>query len=120
VAKAKDNLIPQAHTLTVEEQSLGGKKSGEARRQKKMLREAFEDLLNKDFKIGKNGETVTGAERLAMEVFKKALNGDLKAFELVRDTAGQKPIEKVVLADIDNDVINEVERMVESGQTTSN
>ena len=35
----EDNLIPQAHTLTVDEQSAGGKASGEARRKKKSMRE---------------------------------------------------------------------------------
>lgn len=38
----EQNLIPQAHELTVEEASKGGKRSGEARRRKKLMREAFE------------------------------------------------------------------------------
>ena len=35
-----------------------------------------------------------------------------KAFEVLRDTAGQKPVDKVVVSEIDIDVIDEVERMV--------
>lgn len=41
-----DNLIPQAHELTLEEQSAGGKASGEARRQKKSLREKAKLLMS--------------------------------------------------------------------------
>ena len=49
---------------------------------------------------------------MAVAVFAKALKGDLKAFEIVRDTAGQKPAEKIVVSEIDPDVISQVERMV--------
>ena len=65
---------------------------------------------------GKNGETMTGAEAMAAKAFQKALKGDLRAFELVRDTSGQKPVEKVAIADVDPSVIDEVERMVKDDQ----
>jgi len=109
----KDNLIlgGKAHSLTVEEQSAGGKRSAEVRREKRDLRKAMETLLDKSF-TGKNGEELSGAEAIAIKQFEKALKGDAKAFELVRDTSGQKPVEKVMVADVDPDVINEVERMV--------
>ena len=42
----KENLIPQAHVLTVEEQSKGGKKSVEARRQKKTVQKILNDFLS--------------------------------------------------------------------------
>ena len=40
------NLIPQAHTLTVEEQSKGGIASGESRRNKKAMREILAEILD--------------------------------------------------------------------------
>ena len=40
------NLKPQAHTLTVEEQSKGGQKSGESRRNKKAMREILAEILD--------------------------------------------------------------------------
>lgn len=82
------------HTLTESEQRKGGKKSGETRRKKKMLKECFEILLNKTF-TDENGKVLTGAEATAYKVFEKALKGDLKAFEIMRDTAGQKPVDEV-------------------------
>ena len=44
------NLKPQAHTLTVEEQSKGGQKSGESRRNKKAIREILSELLDGQIK----------------------------------------------------------------------
>lgn len=46
----KENLIPQAHVLTVEEQSKGGKKSVEARRQKKTVQKILNDFLSTEAK----------------------------------------------------------------------
>ncbi len=101
--------------ITAEKQrkiaSMGGKRSGEVRAAKRDLRKALEALLEKEFK-GKDGITLSGAEAIALKQMEKALKGDTKAFEVVRDTAGQKPVEKVMIAEVDQDVINEVERMV--------
>lgn len=96
----EQNLIPQAHVLTVEEQSKAGKASGEARRRKRDIRLAMEALLEKQYK-GKDGKQLSGAEAIALKQMEKALKGDAKAFELVRDTAGQKPVEKVEQVNID-------------------
>ena len=115
--KGQENLKPQ-NTRTKEEQrkiaSKGGKASVKARREKKLLKECFDILLDKEF-TDKKGKKATGAETLALTVFQKAQRGDLKAFELVRDTAGQKPIDKVMLAEVNEETINEVESMIFGG-----
>ena len=72
----------------------GGIASGEARRAKKSLREAMQVLMEADL-TGKDGKTMTGTEAMAAKAFQAALKGDWKAWELVRDTAGQKPVDKV-------------------------
>lgn len=46
----ENNLIPQAHILTVEEQSAGGKKSAQARREKKTIQKILADLLGGQIK----------------------------------------------------------------------
>lgn len=89
----------------------GGQKSGEARRAKKSLREAMQVLMDADL-TGKDGKTMTGTEAMAAKAFQAALKGDWKAWELVRDTAGQKPVDKVMIADVEPSVIAEVEAMV--------
>ena len=88
----------------------GGKASGEARRKKKLLRECLDELLAREYdtKLGK----MTGSEALSVQLMQKALNGDIKAFEVLRDTAGEKPVDKVMVADVDKSVIDEVEKMV--------
>jgi hypothetical protein len=44
------NLIPQAHTLTVEEAKKGGQNSGKARREKKTVQKILADLLDSEIK----------------------------------------------------------------------
>ena len=44
------NLIPQAHKLTVEEQSAGGRRSGEVRREKRTIQKILTELLDSDVK----------------------------------------------------------------------
>lgn len=107
----EQNLRPAEYKLSLEEAKKGGIKSGEARRKKRDLRQAIEILLETDIK-NKNGEVKSGAEAIAIAQFQKALKGDTRAFEVIRDTAGQKPVEKVMVAEVDNDVINEIESMV--------
>ena len=85
------NLKPQ-NTRTKSERrriaALGGKKSGEARREKKKLREILEMLLERP-----EGDCTT-AEAISVALINKALSGDVKAYETVRDTIGEKPVEK--------------------------
>jgi hypothetical protein len=68
-------------------------------------------LLESDIK-GKNGEVKSGAEAIAIAQFQKALKGDTRAFEVIRDTSGQGVVQKVAVAEVDMDVINEIENMV--------
>ena len=92
----------------------GGIASGEARRAKKSLREAMQILMEADL-TGKDGKTMTGTEAMAAKACQAALKGDWKAWELVRDTAGQKPVDRVMVADVEPSVIAEVEEMVKGG-----
>ena len=90
----------QSHDEAVKNGAKGGKASGEARRHKRDIRKALEALLEKDY-TDKHGNTMTGAEAIALKQLEKALKGDTKAFEVVRDTVGQKPVEKVALGATD-------------------
>lgn len=100
----EQNLVrgDQAHKLTAEEASKGGKASAEARRKKRDLRRALEMLLEKEF-TDKSGNVATGAEAVTAKLFEKAMKGDTRAFELVRDTVGQKPIEQIKVQQIDKE-----------------
>ena len=55
---------------------------------------------------------ISGTEAIALKLFEQAMKGNIRAFETLRDTVGQKPVEKVMIAEVDQAVVDEVERMV--------
>lgn len=78
----------------------GGIASGKARRNKALLRDCLEILMEKKMEVGEDGKKVTGAEALSVDLFMAALTETdtakkAKAFEVLRDTAGQKPVDKI-------------------------
>lgn len=90
MAGRNNNLIPiQKGQLSKEESkrrsSNGGKKSVEVRRARKTLKEELLLLLSK-------GDT---QEKISLSILEKALGGDVRAFEVIRDTIGEKPVEKI-------------------------
>ena len=84
----EDNLI-SFNAVSVEEHRKmahnGGIKSGEVRKARKTLREELLLLL-------KNGDTQTN---ITIALLKEAEKGNIKAYEVMRDTIGEKPIEKI-------------------------
>jgi hypothetical protein len=114
MARKEDNLVKgdEAHKFTPEEASKGGKASAEARRRKRDLREQLEILLDKEYTDKKTGEKMQGIEVVTAALFKEAAKGNVKAFNTLRDTIGQMPVQKVMVAEVDNEVINEIENMV--------
>lgn len=83
--------------LTADEQRTiaqkGGKASGDARREKRALRDMLQKLLSSDFDI--DGQKLNGAEAASVALIKQALAGNVRAFEVIRDTIGEKPADKV-------------------------
>lgn len=108
----EQNLKPCEYKLSQEEAKKGGKKSGEVRRARKTLREELIALLSEDIQ-DKNGKTVNTQIAMSSSLIKQALKGNTKAFELVRDTIGEKPVDKVESVNIDmeyKDSVDYVER----------
>ena len=111
----KDNLKP---FRTVEEARINGTKggiaSGEARKKKKQLKELAEVILDNKIKNEAviedmkdkfpelNVEDITYGLMLLLKQYEKAKDGDAKAFELLRDTSGQRPVEKQEVTNLDN------------------
>ena len=114
--KREDNLRPCEHQLTQEERRKGGRKSAEVRKERRDIKKACEFLLAELYKVAdeETGEIkeLSGAEAISMALLKKALKGDAKAFELLRDSSGQKPVEKIMVAEVEQNVIDEVEAAV--------
>ena len=86
----------EQHPLTEEEARKGGQKSGETRRKKRDLKMCLNILMEQELSDEENGNTMSGAEALALKAFREALDGNPKFWEIVRDTAGQKPVAEEV------------------------
>lgn len=86
----EENLKPiKAGELSKEEAkkrgAKGGIKSGEVRRERKLLKDELLLLLS-------TGKT---QEKISLALIQKALKGDTKAFEIIRDTIGEKPTQVI-------------------------
>lgn len=109
-----ENLVRggEAHKLTAEEASKGGIASGESRRRKKELKDKITEWLEAEVGKDKKGNPLTGTDLMLQVAVKEMTKGNPRFWELLRDTAGQKPIEKVMIAEVEQSVIDEVEAMV--------
>ena len=115
-----ENLKPQAHVLTVEEQSKAGKKSGEVRRQRRTLKEQMEMLLSlpvkdestKEFieSLGIDADKIDNATAITLSMYQEALKGNTKAYELIRDTLGEKPTDKLTIEEAPQIVLKRPEK----------
>ena len=63
----------------------GGIASGKARKERKALKEELLLLLSK-------GDT---QKKISLSLIKEAMKGNTKAFEVIRDTIGEKPKESI-------------------------
>ena len=108
----EQNLQPFTSEQNREEAKKNGKKggvaSGKARREKKLFRETLEELLSMPMKEGKGvdvdkiknfaaikGQNISVQEAILIAQVQKAMKGDTRAAEYLRDTVGQKATEKV-------------------------
>ena len=85
-----NNLIKN-EDLTPEQRRENARKAGlasaEAKKKRKTLREELLALL----------KTEKYQERISLSLIKQALDGNTKAFEVIRDTVGEKPGDKLEL-----------------------
>lgn len=92
-----ENLKPiRSKSEAREKGKKGGKKSGEARRRKKELKELLEIALEQENFWGDDNYTAITNALIA-----KAATGDVRAYEVIRDTLGQKPTEKYEMSTSD-------------------
>ena len=109
------NLKPNSERTAEEVKELtrkAGKASGKARRDKRNLRLALEALLEKKTTDPETGKKMTGTELITLKLYEQAVQGNVKAFEVLRSTVGQDAVQKIMLAEVDQTVIDEVEGAV--------
>lgn len=116
--KSLENLTNIAEQgLTKEQLSENGRKggiaSGKARREKKEMKETILDIFEMGLTKGKiqefknyqdvGGKNITIKQAIILAQVKKALKGDTRSAEFLRDTAGMKPVDKTeVQADVNS------------------
>jgi len=89
----------------------GGLKSAEVRAARKTLREELLALLGQDI-TAKDGRQMKTQTAISASMIKQALAGSTKAYEIIRDTIGEKPIDKIMVSEVDQKTIDEVEQMI--------
>ena len=106
---AKEDLIPVRTKEEAKKRGkAGGIASGKARREKKAFRETLEAILGMAMKGGNDvsvddiqsfaeieGRNISVQEAILVAQIQKALTGDTRAAEYVRDTIGENPSTKV-------------------------
>lgn len=103
--KGIENLKPVTKRTKNEAREIskkGGIKSGESRRERKKLKEELLLLLSEN----------NNNRKMSLAILKKALKGNIKAFEIIRDTIGEKPKEQIENTNIEmsyEDYIKKIE-----------
>lgn len=91
--------------------SMGGIASGESRRERKALREAFEIALSCPVSV--KGTEMQAVDAVALATVEAAMNGDMRAVTLLRDTCDGKPAERIIAEPtISEETRLEVERLL--------
>ena len=104
------NLIPTNKLSKDEARMLGQKggiKSGEVRRMRKSLKEQLLLLLSEN----------ELQEHICLSLIDKALDGDVQVFKLIRDTIGEKPVERFSTTELSINLTqsyNEVKALMEA------
>lgn len=94
-------------------QSRGGKKTAENLRRRKSMVEMAKTVLGMELQGeeeirralrlgGLDREDITYAAGIVMAQAQKAMGGDTKAAEFLRDTSGQKPADSLVVGNLDD------------------
>jgi len=105
---------PVGHRFSAED---GSAQAGQAagtrtKHEKKDLRRLCQIWLETDVATGDDGKPLTGGQMMVQMAAKEIAKGNARFWELMRDTAGFKPVDRVMVAEVDPSVVAEVEEIV--------
>jgi hypothetical protein len=108
---AKNEFLNMTPEQRRENGRKGGIASGESKRKKKAMKETLDVLLSMPMKNGRSidieavknfaaikGKNINVQEAMIISMLQRAMKGDVKAAEWIRDTAGQKPTDNMNMA----------------------
>ena len=96
----EDNLIRFTKETAAEMGRRGNKKSAETKRRKKKLKEYLQAWLEMESQSPER-KGMTNAESISLSMIFEAENGNTKAYEVIRDTIGEKPVQEIAVSDIE-------------------
>ena len=129
-----ENLKPPTSTSEARKRGKkGGIKSGKVRKEKKAMKETAEMILGLTLKDGTvtdlediqsmaaaNGKNITVQDAIILKQAQKALKGDIRAAEFIRDTSGNRPTnEQRMDVAVDNGFIEALNAAVEEVEQCS-
>ena len=129
-----ENLKPPTSTSEARKRGKkGGIKSGKVRKEKKAMKETAEMILGLTLKDGTvtdlediqsmaaaNGKNITVQDAIILKQAQKALRGDIRAAEFIRDTSGNRPTnEQRMDVAMDNGFIEALNAAVEEVEQCS-
>lgn len=122
----KGNLVPnESRTPSQRRENArkAGKASGRSRREKRDMRETFRAMLDMPLRPGgttqaqtmdgMDGKNMTVGQAIALAQLRKAMAGDTRAAEFVRDTSGQRPSDRMELTAPSRESAEEFGRMLD-------
>lgn len=117
----EQNLIPNNKRSKSEVRAnarKGGINSGKARREKADFKAKCQIWMETTVAHDEKGNPLTGADLMVAVAGREIKAGSPRFWELMRDTAGFKPVDKVMVAEVEQATIDEVENMVLGNGTT--
>lgn len=129
----EENLKPPTTNEARKRGKKGGIKSGKARKERKAMKETAEMILGLTLKDGTvtdlediqsmaaaNGKNITVQDAIILKQAQKALKGDIRAAEFIRDTSGNRPTnEQRMDVAVDNGFIEALNAAVEEVEQCS-
>lgn len=112
----ESNLVSLADRTTEEQREIarrGGIASGEARREKKRLKEAIETALELPYTDMMTGKTTTNLEAVVAALIEQARKGDVSAFRAIRDSIDGLPVQRIEQETISQETYDRVAKMLE-------
>lgn len=92
-----------------------GEKSAAMKAERRSLREVLLMILEGELTDRTTGKKVNTRYAMSAAIVKAALDGNTKAYEIIRDTIGEKPVENVALTTLPSDIIDKTERALFGG-----
>lgn len=122
----EQNLRPANYRLTQEEAKRGGKKSGESRRRKRLLKDLLnmigerqvvnEEIRQKMHELNIDEEDMINDTVIALAMYHEAEKGNVAAFNSIRDTKGEKPHDVVETPNIEYKPLVDLTKRKKNGE----